>query len=410
MPTASDSDGMTQTTTNQTTAQPSGLRHADETPDVPAGLKGVVVARTRLGDVRGSEGFYHYHQYSAVELAERLTFEDVWFLQLEGRLPTTDERASFAAEVAAARHLPDAVLAALPAVAACSGAGPLDALRSALSLLGAALRLRPVYDLSPQQRRADAVRLAAAVPTLVAAVHRLQHGLTPVEPREDLGHVAAYLAMLAETPTAERARAIEQYLILTVEHGFNASTFTGRVVASTGADVAACLVAAIGALSGPLHGGAPSRALDTLDEIGTPDRIDPWVRERVLSGGRIMGFGHPVYRTEDPRSRMLRGIAERLADGDAETRALVSFAEQVETRVLALLDELKPGRQLHTNVEFYAGVVMHLCGLPRELFTPTFAVARVVGWSAHVLEQAADSKIIRPSARYVGPPAPQPLP
>jgi citrate synthase len=377
---------------------------------VPRGRKGVVVAQTRLGDVRGSEGFYHYHQYSAVELAAQRTFEDVWFLQLEGRLPTSDERAAFAAEVAAARPLPDDVLTALPAVAAAAGAGPLDALRTALSLLGGALRLRPVYDLSPQQRRADTIRLASAVPTLVAAIHRLQHGLEPIAPRADLGHAAAYLAMLGEAPTPERARAVEQYLMLTVEHGFNASTFTGRVVASTGADLAACLVAAIGALSGPLHGGAPSRALDTLDDIGTPDRIDPWVRERVLSGGRIMGFGHPVYRTEDPRSRMLRGIAERLADGDPEDAAFVSFAETVEGRVQELLDELKPGRQLHTNVEYYAGVVMQLCGLPRQLFTPTFAVARVVGWSAHVLEQAADSKIIRPSARYVGPPAPQPLP
>jgi citrate synthase len=383
---------------------------AETTTDVPHGLKGVVVAQTRLGGVRGSEGFYHYHQYSAVELAERYSLEDVWFLQLEGRLPAAEERAAFAAEVATARHLPDDVLAALPAVAACAGTGPLDALRTALSLLGAALRLRPVYDLTAQDRRVDAVRLAAAVPTLVAALHRLQRGRSPLEPRDDLGHAAAYLAMLGEEPTAEQARAVEQYLVLTVEHGFNASTFTGRVVASTGADVAACLVAALGALSGPLHGGAPSRALDTLDDIGTPDRIDAWVRERVLSGGRIMGFGHPVYRTEDPRSHMLRGIAERVADGDVKAGALVTFAEQVETRVLELLDELKPGRQLHTNVEYYAGVVMHLAGLPRQLFTPTFAVARVVGWSAHVLEQAADSKIIRPSARYVGPAAPQPLP
>ena len=198
--------------------------------------------------------------------------------------------------------------------------------------------------------------------------------------------------------------------MLTVDHGFNASTFTARVIASTGADVAACLVGALGALSGPLHGGAPSRALDTLDAIGTPDRIDPWIRQRVLAGDRIMGFGHAVYRTEDPRSRMLRGVAESLAAEDAGAERLVTLAEQVERRVVEILAELKPGRELHTNVEFYAGVVMALCGLPREMFTPTFAVARVVGWSANVLEQALDSKIIRPSARYVGPPPPQPVP
>lgn len=205
-------------------------------------------------------------------------------------------------------------------------------------------------------------------------------------------------------PDPLHARAIEQYLISTIDHGFNASTFTARVIASTGADVAACLVGAVGALSGPLHGGAPSRALDTLDAIGTTDRIDPWIRERVLAGDRIMGFGHPVYRTEDPRSRMLRGIAERFGG------PLVELAVEVERRVEAILAELKPGRELHTNVEFYAGVVMELCGLPREMFTPTFAAARVVGWSANILEQAEDSKIIRPAARYVGPVPPVPVP
>jgi citrate synthase len=168
--------------------------------------------------------------------------------------------------------------------------------------------------------------------------------------------------------------------------------------------MASCVIGALGALSGPLHGGAPSRALDTLDDIGTPDRIDAWITERVLAGDRIMGFGHPVYRTEDPRSRLLREIAQEFG-GD-----LVDFAVTVERRVLALLEELKPGRQLHTNVEFYAGVVMSLCGLPREMFTPTFAVARVIGWTANILEQAQDTKIIRPSARYVGPPPPQSVP
>ena len=379
--------------------------------DVPPGLKGVVVTETGLGDVRGREGFYHYRQYSAVELAQERGLEDVWHLLVEGRLPDAVERDVLAREVAAARHLPGAVRDALPVLARCGGTGPLDGLRTALSLLGSARGLEPVYDLTPRQRRDDALALAAAVPTVLAALHRLRRGEEPVEPRDDLGHAAAYLTMITgEEPSPERARAVEQYLMLTVDHGFNASTFTARVIASTGADVAACLVGAIGALSGPLHGGAPSRALDTLDAIGTPDRIDPWIRQRVLAGDRIMGFGHPVYRTEDPRSRMLRSLAEDLAAGDAEASRLVDLAERVERRVVEILAELKPGRELHTNVELYAGVVMALCGLPREMFTPTFAVARVIGWSANVLEQAMDSKIIRPSARYVGPPPPQPVP
>ncbi|MFH9659007.1 citrate synthase [Streptomyces sp. NPDC017248] len=367
--------------------------------DAPRGLAGVVVTETEVGDVRGREGFYHYRQYPAVDLARTRGFEDVWHLLVHGTLPGTRRRAAFTAETAALRRLPDGVRAALPAIAGAGHrSGPLAGLRTALSLLGAARGFRPVYDLGPDQRRADTVAACAAVPTLLTALYRLGRGLEPVEPREDLPYAANYLYMLTGSePDRERARAVEQYLISTIDHGFNASTFTARVIASTGADVAACLTGAVGALSGPLHGGAPSRALDILDAIGTPDRIDTWIRERVLAGDRIMGFGHAVYRTEDPRSRMLREIA--LGFGGPRVR----FAVEVERRVEAILAELKPGRELHTNVEFYAGLVMELCGLPREMFTPTFAAARVVGWSANILEQAADSKIIRPVARYVGP-------
>lgn len=374
--------------------------------DVPRGLAGVVVTDTRIGDVRGLEGFYHYRQYSAVDLARTRGFEDVWHLLVHGELPDAGRRAAFTAETAALRRLPEEVRDALPALAAASRAsGPLAGMRSALSLLGAARGFRPVYDIDADRRRADTVAACAATPTLLTALHRLGRGLEPVEPRDDLSYAANYLYMLTGSePDERRARAIEQYLISTIDHGFNASTFTARVIASTGADVAACLVGAVGALSGPLHGGAPSRALDTLDAIGTPERIDPWIRERVLAGDRVMGFGHAVYRTEDPRSRMLRDIAR----GFGGPR--VDFAVEVERRVEAILAELKPGRELHTNVEFYAGVVMELCGLPREMFTPTFAAGRVVGWSANVLEQAEDSKIIRPVARYVGPEPPVVVP
>ncbi|WP_329600272.1 citrate synthase/methylcitrate synthase [Streptomyces pseudovenezuelae] len=374
--------------------------------DVPRGLAGVVVTDTALGDVRGREGFYHYREYSAVDLAQTRSFEDVWHLMIHGDLPDSAQQAAFAAYTGQLRRLPDGVRAALPAVVAAGGfSGPLAGLRSALSLFGAMKGFRPVYDTDADQRRADTMAAVAAVPTMLAALYRLGRGLEPVEPRTDLSYSANYLYMLTGSePSAKQARAIEQYLIATIDHGFNASTFTARVIASTGADVAAALVGAVGALSGPLHGGAPSRALDTLDAIGSPKRIDAWIREHVLAGERIMGFGHPVYRTEDPRSRMLRGIAQQFGG------PLVDFAIEVEQRVEAILAELKPGRELHTNVEFYAGVVMELCGLPREMFTPTFAAARVVGWSANILEQARDSKIIRPAARYVGPPPPAVVP
>ena len=205
-------------------------------------------------------------------------------------------------------------------------------------------------------------------------------------------------------PEPAHARAVEQYLMLTIDHGFNASTFTARVITSTGADLAAAVCGAVGALSGPLHGGAPSRALDMLDAIGSPERAEAWLRGAVARGERIMGFGHRVYKTDDPRSVFLRDVARSLGG------PLVEFATEVERTAVDVLGQLKPGRRLYTNVEFYAGVVMETCGVPRDMFTPTFAASRTIGWSSHVLEQAADNRLIRPTARYVGPPPPQPVP
>ncbi len=381
------------------------LRPAGElAATAPPGLKGVVVAETALGDVRGTEGFYHYRQYAAPELAAKRTFEDVWHLLTYGMLPSPAERDAFAAEVAPQRVLPPAVLEALPHIAAHTPA-PVAALRTAISLLGGVENLPASLDVDGDRLRADALRLSAAVPTLIAALHRLRQGDTPIAPRDDLAYAANYLYMIdGAEPDPRRARAIEQYLILGIDHGFNASTFVARAVTSTGADLGAAVVAALGSLSGPLHGGSPSRALDTLDAIGDPGRTAEWVRAAVSAGDRIMGFGHPVYRTADPRSTMLRDVATQIG-GD-----LAEFATQVEREVLRSLAELKPGRELHTNIEWYAAVVMDRCGLPRDLFTPTFAASRVVGWCAHALEQHADNRIIRPSSRYVGPPPPQPVP
>jgi citrate synthase len=371
---------------------------------VPRGLKGVIVAETELGDVRGHEGFYHYRQYSAPELAARRTFEDVWYLLFEGELPTAAARDEYGRRIAAARPLPPELLALLPALAT-GDPHPLAALRTALSQLAALEHMPATYDADPETVRANAIRLSAATPVLVAGLHRASRGLAPIAPRDDLGHAANYLWMIdGEIPDPRRARAVEQYLILGIDHGFNASTFTARVVTSTGADIGAAVVAALGALSGPLHGGAPSRALDTLDAIGTPDRTEEWVRDAVAHGDRIMGFGHAVYKTADPRSVTLRDIARSLGG------PRVDFAVQVESTVERVLAELKPGRELHTNVEFYAGVVMEQCGIPRELFTSTFAASRVIGWCANVLEQATETAIIRPSARYVGPEPPVPVP
>ena len=379
------------------------IRPAAETSgDVPAGLEGVVVAETTIGDVRGQQGFYHYRQYSAVELAETRSLEDVWSLLFRGELPDADAAASFAAEVRRRRAMPAGLSTLLPALA--RRGAPLDVLRTAVSLLGAELGWRPTHDIGADELADEAVGLCAVVPTILAAAYRLRQGEEPVEPHPDLGAAANYLYMLTgEEPSAPHARAIEQYMILTIDHGFNASTFTARVVTSTGADLAAAIVAAIGALSGPLHGGAPSRALDMLDAIGTPERADAYVRRALDNGERIMGFGHRVYKTDDPRSLLLRGVAEELGG------PLVAFSQSVERTTVDVLAELKPGRHLYTNVEFYAGVVMHTCGIPREMFTPTFAAGRVIGWSTHVMEQASHNRLIRPAARYVGPPPPQPV-
>ena len=371
--------------------------------DVPAGLNGVVAADTGIGAVHGDEGFFHYRGHDATELARTCTFEEVWFLVREGRLPDAGELSRFRAEIAAYRRVPDALLPVVEQVAG-STASPLAKLRAVLSVSGDVLGLRPLVDIDSAEHRLQTLRVAAVVPSILAALHRIEAGMTPVEPDPALGHTASYLHQtIGSVPTPVAARAVEQYMILTIDHGFNASTFTARVVASTGADVADAVCAALGALAGPLHGGAPSRALDALDEIGSPDRAPRWVRREVGAGRRIMGFGHAVYRAPDPRSGLLREVAERLGG------PLVDRAVAIEAEILVTLAELKPGRPLPSNVEFYAGVVMESAGLPRSMFTPTFAVSRTVGWCAHVVEQAAVGKLIRPSSRYTGPPPVRPL-
>jgi citrate synthase len=388
-----------------TTSATASSAPADSLITVPAGLKGVAVTDTEIGDVRGLQGFYHYRQYSATDLAASRPLEDVWRLLADGALPRTDaEHAAFEAETRPLRALPDGLAGQLAPIAATGGIS-LGGLRSAVSLLAGADGMAPLWGGDPAQRRRDLLRLVAVTPTLVAALWRLSQGLAPVAPDPGLGHVANYLYMLdGSVPSPTAARAVEQYLILTVDHGFNASTFTARVITSTGADAGAAVTGALGALSGPLHGGAPSRALETLEAIGDPAEAGPWVRRAVERGERIMGFGHPVYRTDDPRSVMLREVALGLGG------PLADFAVTVERTITETLAELHPDHPLYANVEYYAGVVMATCGLPRDLFTPTFAVSRVIGWCANIDEQAESRRIIRPSARYIGPPPPQPVP
>ena len=361
----------------------------------PPGLKGVIVADTMIGEVRGDEGYYHYRQYDATVLARTRSLEAIWMLLLDGHLPDIEAEAAFAMEVGRRRVLEPELVPLVRAVATRATTAH-AALESLLPLV--LTDAIPSLDLDPAQRRDQVLTLAAVTPSLLAAWNRCRNGLDPLTADPDRSHAADWLRMVTGTvPTDAHARAVEIYLAATIDHGFNASTFTTRAVASTGADVPGALTAGVAALSGPLHGGAPRRALDMVDAIGDPANTEAWVTDRLAKGGKIMGFGHAVYRADDPRSSLLREVAQGIG-GD-----LVERAVAIEPRILSVLRAHKPNATIVTNVEYYASIVLHLAGLPAEMFTPTFTVSRIIGWSGHLLEQAADNKIMRPSARYTGP-------
>jgi citrate synthase len=245
----------------------------------------------------------------------------------------------------------------------------------------------------------DAVNIAAKIPTINAAFDRIRKGQEPIDPRDDLNHSANYLYMLTGSEAAPvKVNALNKYLILLADHGMNSSTFTARVVASTWSDAYSAVTAAICALKGPLHGGAPASVLKMLQDIGTPDRAEKWLRDELKSGRRLMGFGHRVYRTTDPRAEILREIAEQTAPP-----SLTDLAKKVEETGIRILQEYRRERRLYANVEFYSAVVMHSVGLPTDLFTATFAASRSIGWTANILEQVANNRLIRPEIQYTGP-------
>ena len=355
------------------------------------GLENVVVAKTTISAIDGEQGTLLYRGYQAEELAKSADFENVAYLLLNGQRPTEAEKDDFSTALKTMRPLPDdlkKLLAALP-----KDLSMMDALRTLIS------SYTGKEGWPPQQQ--EAMRLVAIVPTIVAAWANRSCGKDAIEPDPSLNHVANYLYMLTgEKPHAAHIRALSAYLILTAEHGMNASTFAARVIASTEADLRSAICGALGALKGRLHGGAPTGVLEPFSDIQTADTSsETLLREKLERGERLMGFGHRVYKTTDPRANALREVLKSLNNQETFLSEAVAI-EQLATQLLA---EYKPGRQLHANVEYYAAAIMEALRLKPEWFTPTFCVSRVVGWCSHVIEQSQDNRIMRPQQQYYGP-------
>jgi len=360
------------------------------------GLEGVVASQTAISMVDGANGRLVYRGYVIADLAEEMSFEEVAYLLWYGNLPTGAELDGLTKELAASRTLTQAATIALDALP--KDTDPMDVLRSVVSVQGVEHKLeKPTIQL--------AIHATASFPTILATFHRRQLGLAPVKPRPDLGHAANYLYMLnGKESSPELVRALNTYLVLLADHGMNASTFVARVIASTDSDLASCLVGAIGALKGPAHGGAPSAVMDQLEQIGTAENAERWMRAARKDKVRFMGFGHRIYRTYDPRAKILKELCARL------NPKFYELASKVEETALQILHEEHPERPQATNVEFYSAGVLQAIGLPKEYFPPTFAVSRASGWTAHVLEQSANNRLIRPQSEYIGPEPRKPVP
>lgn len=337
--------------------------------------------------------------YELGDLAGRVSFEEAAHLLWRGALPNRDELAALRREMSGLRELPVETMRVLTAAAQ---APPIDALRMACATLS--LDLTNPDDISPGADMQAAKVLTARFPTVVAAHARLSTGKEPIAPRADLSLAANFLYMVhGKEPDPIAAKAVDTYWVTVIDHGMNASTFAARVIASTRSDMVSAVTGAIGALKGPLHGGAPGPVLDMLKDIKTADRAERWVRDELAAGRRIMGFGHRVYKVRDPRAAVLSKVADDMSSAALEDRRLFDLARVVEQTAVKVLEEVKPGRNLRTNVEFFTALVLQAVGLEPRSFVATFACGRVAGWCAHVIEQHAEDHLIRPQSEYVGP-------
>lgn len=367
---------------------------------VDRGLEGVVVGSTVLSNVEGQIGRLTYRGYDIDDLAPNATFEEIIHLLLYGHLPTATELESLKRELGARRALPEPLIAAMQSVP--KTAWPMDVLRTIVS--GLAL-FSPVNNKGEHLSDVHgAIELIAKMTTILAAWDRIRRGLEPVEPRADLSHAANFLYMrTGKVPAEIEEDAIDTYLVLLADHSYNASTFSARVTASTRADIYASVTAALATLTGDLHGGAASASYNNLVSIGTPDKAEAFVRDELARGNRIMGMGHREYRVRDPRAKHLEAIAKKLSDyrGDTKWYAIARNLEDASNKVL---QEAKPDRKIYANVDFYTAPVLADLGMPGDEYTCLFACGRIAGWTAHILEQLHDNRLIRPQATYVGPP------
>ncbi len=364
----------------------------DTTIKVAKGLEGIVAAATQLSDVRGTEGILEYRGYNINDLAANSTFEETLDLLWYGVLPNKEQLNKLTRKLVEARPLPEAVLAAMKLFPIKSQ--PMDVLRTVVSQLG--LHDVEETDNSVSANVRKSIRLTAQMPTIVAAWHNIHHNHEPIPPRADLSHAANFLYMLdGKEPTPASARILDIALILHMDHGLNASTFVARSIASTESDMYSAISGALGALKGPLHGGANEAVMKMLLTLGDISRVEPFVKDALANHRKISGFGHRIYKTNDPRALQLRRISRELADHTGN-RKWFDMSEKMREVVWN-------ERQLYVNVDFYSASVYYTLGIPIELFTPIFAISRVAGWTAHVMEQLLDNRIMRPDSEYVGP-------
>lgn len=354
------------------------------------GLKDVVAVHTTIASVDGEKGELRYRGTLLEDIVEGKTFEEVAYYLWNGQYPSENELHNLNKKLRQCRQLPNHVVSIIDALPA--NLPIMDAMRTAISAYGhTEFKAKPIED--------QAIELTATLPVIVARHYRNSIFAHVIQPDPELSHTANYLWMLTgNRPEEVHVEALKTYLLLTMEHGLNASTFAGRVTISTESDLTSAITSAIGTMKGPLHGGAPSGVIDLLEEIQTPENIRSIIEGKLKDGERIMGFGHRVYKTEDPRSIILRDTCIKLTGKDH----WLDLATVAEKEIISLLETYKPGRKLYTNVEYYAAAIMRSIDMPPELFTPTFSIARMVGWTAHAIEQLSDNTIFRPQSIYVG--------